>query len=144
MKKYLTIHLNLPSEFHDELNDIINNEIDVSRRKIKVELKSEDRVNIYNRVLQQLNQKVSTVCNSPWNHKGTINVRLADFKDGAITLPTEGAVDDISIARKGFKFTIVEPSDDAIHLTDFYDYMLELIVTWCRTATFYGVLSYAN
>lgn len=148
-EKMATLVISLPEGFSSKIMEEMNKEIVVAQRKWDVFLVPDARQEILDHSMIQLERKVTAVCKHQWNtnneHVRVVLTTKTDYTGPRnISLPQDEAeVGDIQLVRGHNEWLITdEPTSEAIAMADFSQRLLELILTWGRTAVFYGVGSY--
>lgn len=151
MKKvnnYLDLTLKLPKNFKRVIQEEMLDEYAIALNKWGLHLNSDDKQKILDSSIQQLIGKVNNVSGSEWDiETDELNVIVSMTKTGqtSIDLPsTEAENYNVKLIRAHDGWRVDnDPNTDAVHIKDFYDFIIQQVKTWARTAVFYGVGSYS-
>lgn len=143
----ILVHLNLNEGFNEEINEALDDELNVASKKWGVRLNMNDRALILKHARNQLRRKVSESAKIAWNYDQKLSIRVSSHKRTSdINLPTSSpAATKIRLikSREGWEIE-QEPTEESVAVSDFLEHFKSLIITWGRTAVFYGVSSYAS
>jgi hypothetical protein len=146
----LIIHLTLPEDFMTRLADTIEDELAVASKKWKVELNEDSRDIIRRHSRAQLRQKTAETSRSPWDLSSRVTVKVnatGTFAGKELELPVglTAAAADLRLIRMRDGWEIdTEARDGSVALSEFSSFFQEKLLTWVRTAVFYGVGTYAQ
>lgn len=141
----LTLHL--PSDFAKKVKATLQEETEVACRKWGVLLTHEEKAALQAHALKQVEKKVSAVSGSPWQvDDPLLVVRVANPKTGSLSLDLpspEAEKYDVAFLRVHDEWRVeADPAAEKVLLKDFLSTYTATIITWARTAVFYGVGSY--
>lgn len=144
----VTFHVKLAEDYMASIDAVIEDELKVAQRKWGVELSKEAVENVKRHSLNQLSMKVNLTLKTSWNFQPIVSLKIKGLSKSSgsellkdLTLPDElSKVPDIALvlSRDGFEVES-EPSDGTVLPADLNGYILDRILTWARTAVFYGV-----
>lgn len=141
----ILVHLHLEETFIDEIHEAMQDELDIASKKWGVRLNLEDRDMIVKHSLSQVRKKVSESAKIAWNYDTKLSIRVNSFKrTSEINLPTTSpaaAKMRLFKSREGWEIE-QEPTEESVPVSEFYEHFKSLILTWGRTAVFYGVSSF--
>lgn len=144
----LILKILLPDDFEDVITTAMEEEFSIASHKWNVFLSNEAKEEIFRHAKKQLSTKVASVTKSNWDFGSVLFVKISDAKASqTIHLPfTNGfpeQLDNHIILRGSNEWKLTdEQNDKTVLLSNFYEYILNNLENWVRTAVFYGVGSY--
>lgn len=149
VEKSAEVVFSLPQGFANKVVKAITEEISISERKWGVNITSEQRQEILEHSVLQLENKVFATFKKAWRYKEPrIRVCLSTGLEYAgprqVALPEDKSnCDDILVIRGHNELIISnEPSSASFKMNNLPAEVQNMIITWIRTAAFYGVASY--
>lgn len=147
----IAFHVKLASNYMDLIENALQDELIVAQRKWGVSLTEEALEDVKRHSLNQLSMKVDLTLKTNWNFQEVITLKIKGLSKSSsngllkdLKLPEElDKVPGIKlvVGRDGFEVES-EPSDNTVDPSDLPEYILNRILTWVRTAVFYGVGSF--
>lgn len=145
----ITLTLNVGAEYKHRMERAMEKEWREANRKWGLSLGSAEKETVMEHAKRQLERKVAFFTRNHWEFGTTpivVSVNSMGRGSAALELPSpEVESYDISLVRAndGWKVN-QEPSSAIIPLGKFQEYLTEELITWARTAVFYGVASYVT
>jgi len=151
MASRIAFHVKLADNYMELIDEAIEDELKVAQRKWGVDLSDETVESIKRHSLNQLSMKVDLSLKTSWNFQPFVTLKIKGLSKSSgngllrdLNLPEELSsvpAIDLVLGRDGFEVES-EPSDNTVSPSDLDSYILNRILTWIRTAIFYGVGSY--
>lgn len=168
--EYDYITLTLPTDFYYSLVDIAEDELQVAADKWKVTLIESEKEEILGHANKQLVKKVEDITYSPFSlFNEEVKIRILDERasaldengnrDDSVEYKHKKAVLHISkdyVDNKdfldvnivfnvthGYSFVDIA-TRKTVTVSEFYQYFINSVEKWMRTAVFYGVASYVD
>lgn len=142
---YLTLNLELPESFLDELDATINDEIKIAQKKWKLRLTEDQKNIVFDNARIQTRLKTSTVARQPWDLGSKLVLRVPFTQNSQINLRPSAKTNrkiELTLTKDGW--VIAEDSENPVPVSELLDKQQEIIKRWARTAAFYGVGSYSK
>lgn len=143
---YLTLNLELPESFTQDLEDILHDEIAIAQKKWKLRLTPEQKATVFENARTQTRLKTSTVAKYQWDLTSKLSLRIPYSRNTQLELKPGVKLDkkiDLVITKDGWVLAN-EESENPINLSSVLEKQIEIIERWARTAAFYGVGSYSR
>jgi len=145
MTSVLKMTLELPDNFMDQVESVMNEEFEIAAGKWGVEVLENDRSEIVIHSLNQLRNRVIGVSNNAWNFEKTLIFNVIGGT-GEINIPSTEADNSVIKLVKIRSGWSVDPDrlEESILLKDFQSHFMKELLAWARTGVFYGVASLKN
>lgn len=151
-KKAFIVEFSVPDSLNERINDVMLDEINIAQRKWDVHLSDEEIEKVFACSKEQLESKMSNIIRSNWSLDDEVmNIYVFDNfnnheDENFFTMNEENKdfpFSDIWLHRGNDGWMVIpEETGKTIPPKDFYDKVVEEILTFSRTAVFYGVGSY--
>jgi len=142
---YLTLNLELPESFLDELDNTINDEIKIAQKKWKLRLTDEQKKIVFENARTQTRLKTSTVARQPWDLGSKLVLRVPFTQNSQINLkPTAKTNRKIELVLTKDGWLIADEAENPVPVSELLEKQQEIVKRWARTAAFYGVGSYSK
>lgn len=145
----INLILNVGPEYKHRLERAMEKEWQEANRKWSLSLGPQEKEVVMKHAKRQLELKVAFFAKSTWEFGATpisVSVNSMGRGNATLELPSpEIESYDINLVRAndGWKVN-QEPSSGIIPLSKFQEYFTDELITWARTAVFYGVASYTT
>jgi CRISPR/Cas system CMR-associated protein Cmr1 (group 7 of RAMP superfamily) len=146
-KPHITLVINLDNNFLSDLDDVFDDELKISQKKWKLSLASQDVDLIKNNSIKQLKNKISEITKIKWKDiNENIKIWIPSPKSEEIELfSNEKTNSKINLLRMRDGWYIdSENTEESVNINEFYEYFINQLFTWYRTAIFYAVGSFAD
>lgn len=153
MASRIAFHVKLADNYMELIDEAIEDELKTAQRKWGVDLSDETIESIKRHSLNQLSMKVDLSLKTSWNFQPSVTLKIKGLSKTSgntllrdLNLPEELSsvpAIDLVLGRDGFEVES-EPSDNTVAPSELDGYILSRILTWIRTAIFYGVGSYKS
>lgn len=150
-EKTIEVTIDLPDDFSATLKEAAADEIRIAEDKWLVRLVPDVHQEIVNHALAQLTGKVALSAKRPWGVDEKhlrVSIATPPSYDGRrfYSLPGDTkAAEKVHIIRSHDGWILSderESADESFPLSEFHTVLPRLVITWFRTAIFYGVGSY--
>ncbi len=142
----LIIELELPEDFEATLERVIIDEIIKSKKKWRIKLTDEEFQTVLNNARTQARLKMTAIARLEWDLGRKLSLKIPYSKNQKVSLKEN------SRPREKLKFLLskdgwsidYDDTDQAVPLNELWAKQQEIILTWAKTAAFYGVGSYVR
>lgn len=143
----MLVHLKLETNFTEIIDQTMEDEFEIASKKWNVYLNTDDHDIIMYHSRNQLRRKVSEMARLPWDMSDRMTIKVNSPQKGVeITLPSPKArtsTTKLLQTRDGWEIDD-EKRDESVKLADFREHIQQCVLTWARTAVFYGVGSFTQ
>lgn len=144
-------NVELPEDFLQSMEQVMEEELQIAQRKWGISLDDELQEQVKRHSLNQLAAKVDLTMKVSWNFQRVLPLKIKGLTKSSageihkdLLLPRDaGKVGPLKLLldRDGYEVDD-EDSDGAVSAEDLPSSALQTILTWLRTAIFYGVGSF--
>lgn len=143
----MLIHLKFQKNFVAKVQEEMRDEFAVASRKWGLDLNTDSEDLIYKHSLNQLRRKISEMARVNWDLGDQLTIKVNTYKKTAeVFLPSaRGNASKLRLlyTRDGWERD-QEITEGAIPVSEFLGHIEDQIITYARTAVFYGVGSYSD
>lgn len=145
MASHCTLSLHLDEGFNDDLQKEMKNELKEASFKWGVKLTEKQKVEILKRSVDQVRFRVVSVSGNPWNLENKIDFKMNGLQKNISVSHDDQKIPNIQLIRARDSWIVDnDVSEKSVALKDFYQHFKQEVMTWARTAVFYGVGSYKS
>lgn len=145
MPSTLRLTLQQGEDFIKQIRAAMEDELEIASGKWGVRLTDEQRAGILEAAFKQLRLRVESVSNEAWEFTSEVKYSFAGSRGSFIVPSAEASASHIRLVRASDGWQVDQDRrEDSVKIGEFLPVARNEIMTWARTAVFYGVGSYKN